>query len=463
MKVNRRSFIQTALAAGAYPCFAGRRNFKSGDKVRLACVGIGQQAWGDIRSFANTKLVEIAALCDTDLEGKQCAAALKRYPNVPRFTDFRKMLDAMDGKIDAVAVMTPDFSHFPALMAAMKRGLPVFSEKPLAHTFEECELLMQAAAKYGVATQMGNQGHSGANYWQFKHYVETGVIDVSKLTRLAAHMNNSRRWHKWNGKVSAFPTGETMPKGIDWDTWLGTATYHEYSKDYVQGEWRSWYDFGNGALGDWGAHTMDTMHRFFELGLPTDIKIKDVKGWNPFVFPMQDTLVFTFPAKGRRPKIDLEWYEGVKNLPKLPKGHKSQGWNPDIPTAKGSTAKDASKLVPGKFFCLSDGTAWQGGSHSSPISRCGDGGKVPSYPKPGSNHYANFLLAVMGREETRSPFSVTAPLSEVFCLGCIAQRLNRGFKFDPVAKRVVGDAEADALLKGSKGTPRKGWEEFYRV
>ena len=152
MKVNRRSFIQTAFAAGAYSCFAGRRTFKSGDKVRLACVGIGQQAWGDIRSFANTKLVEIAALCDTDLEGKQCVAALKRYPNVPRFTDFRKMLDAMEGKIDAVAVMTPDFSHFPALMAAMKRGLPVFSEKPLAHTFEECELLMQAAAKYGVAT-----------------------------------------------------------------------------------------------------------------------------------------------------------------------------------------------------------------------------------------------------------------------------------------------------------------------
>ena len=105
MKVSRRAFIQTALAAGAYPCFAGRRNFKSGDKVRLACVGIGQQAWGDIRSFANTKLVEIAALCDTDLEGKQCVAALKRYPNVPRFTDFRKMLDAMEGKIDALSLL----------------------------------------------------------------------------------------------------------------------------------------------------------------------------------------------------------------------------------------------------------------------------------------------------------------------------------------------------------------------
>ena len=437
--------------------------------MRLACVGIGQQAWGDIRSFANTKLVEIAALCDTDLEGKQCVAALKRYPNVPRFTDFRKMLDAMEGQIDAVAVMTPDFSHFPALMAAMKRGLPVFSEKPLAHTFEECELLMKAAAKYGVATQMGNQGHSGANYWQFKHYVETGVIDVSQLKHLTAHMNNPRRWHKWNGKVSAFPTGEKMPKGIDWDTWLGTATYHEYSKDYVQGEWRSWYDFGNGALGDWGAHTMDTMHRFFALGLPTEVRIKDVKGWNPFVFPMQDTLVYTFPAAGRRPEITLEWYEGRENLPRFGKGYKYITGS-GIPASGAGTGATKGQLRPGKYFELSDGTAWEGTSHANPSIMCGDSNEVPDYPfkdvaddDPRLDHYVNFAKAVMGQEEAHSPFSVTAPLSEVFCLGCIAQRLNRGFKFDPAAKQVIGDETASRLLKGSEGTPRRGWEEFYRV
>jgi len=463
--VSRRSFMKAALAAGAFPyitgCLCSRRG--ADGKVRLACVGIGQQAKNDIFRFRKTGLLEIAALCDTDLEGPQCVPVLKEYPNVPRFTDFRKMLDAMDGKIDAVAVMNPDFSHFPALMAAMKRGLAVFSEKPLAHTFEECELLMKAAEKYGVVTQMGNQGHSGANYYQFKHYVETGVIDISKLTHLTAHMNNSRRWHKWNGKVSAFPTGETMPKGLDWDTWLGTASFHEYSKDYVQGEWRSWYDFGNGCLGDWGAHTMDTMHRFFNLGLPTEVQIKDVQGWNPFVFPMQDTLTFKFAASGKRPAIDLDWYEGVNNLPPLPKGYKAFSWGDDIPAAKGSTASAVKSVIPGKYFSLSDGTIWEGASHSKPIVRCGDDNTVPDYPTEGSDHYANFLLAVMGLEETRSPFSVTAPLSEVFCLGCIAQRLNRNIKFDPATKQIVGDSEANALLKGSAGTPRKGWEEFYRV
>ena len=212
--MTRRGFVKTALAAGAFPFLPGCATFGR-DRVRLACVGIGNRAAEVMACFEKTGLYEFAALCDTDLEGEQCAAALAKYATLPRFTDFRKMLDAMEGKIDAVVVCTPDFSHFPALMDAMRRGLAVFSEKPLAHTFEECELLMAAERKYGVVTQMGNQGHSGANYFQFKHYVETGVIDVSKLTRLVAHMNSARRWHKWNGKVSAFPTGETLPKRRD--------------------------------------------------------------------------------------------------------------------------------------------------------------------------------------------------------------------------------------------------------
>ena len=465
MKVDRRTFIGGAFAAGVNLVMAGPdKGVRCPDgKVRLACVGIGNQAWNDIQEFEKSGLAVVSALCDTDLEGRQCAKALEKYPSAPRFTDFRKMLDAMDGKIDAVAVMNPDHSHFPALMAAMKRGLAVFSEKPLAHTFEECELLMAAERKYGVVTQMGNQGHSGDNYYQFRDYVEGGVIDVSKLTKLVAHMNNPRRWHKWNGKVSAFPPAGKMPNGLDWDTWLGTAAFHDYSKDFVQGEWRSWYDFGNGCLGDWGAHTMDTMHRFFDLGLPTEVNIKDVEGWNPFVFPMQDTLTFRFPAKGKRPAIDLEWYEGVSNLPELPKGYEAAGRDPSIPVAKGSTEDKNRKLNPGKFFYLSDGTAWQGGSHGASIKLCGSKEKPPKFSRCGSNHYANFLKAVMGQEKTRSPFSVAAPLSEVFCLGCIAQRLNRSIKFDPADKRIVGDEIANRLLKGSKGTPRKGWEEFYVV
>ena len=169
MKTTRRGFMRAALAAGAFPFLPGCATFGR-DKVRLACVGIGNRAESVIKCFEKTGLVEIVALCDTDLEGAQCKYALEKYPSLPRFTDFRKMLDAVADRIDAVSVCTPDFSHFPALMAAMKRGLAVFSEKPLAHTFEECELLMAAERKYGVVTQMGNQVHSGANYVHLKHH-----------------------------------------------------------------------------------------------------------------------------------------------------------------------------------------------------------------------------------------------------------------------------------------------------
>ena len=468
INTSRRHFMKAALAAGAFPFLPGCATFGR-DKVRLACVGIGNRAAGVMRCFERTGLTEFVAFCDTDLEGKQCQQMLSKYPSVKRFTDFRKMLDWVEGKADAVVVSTPDFSHFPALMDAMRRGFAVFSEKPLAHTFEECELLMAAERKYGVVAQMGNQGHSGYNYHQFKHYVEKGIIDVSKLTRLVAHMNSPRRWHKWNGNVTKFPTGEEQPKNLDWDTWLGTAAWHDYSKDYVQGEWRSWYDFGNGCLGDWGAHTMDTMHRFFDLGLPTEVKIKDVEGWNPFVFPMQDTLIYTFPAAGKRPKIDLEWYEGIKNLPKFGKGYKRLAAG-GIPASGAGTSARAGQLLPGKYFELSDGTSWEGTSHGNPILMCGDSNEVPEYPfkdLPSEDlrldHYYNFARAVMGLEEVNSPFSIAAPLSEVFCLGCIAQRLNRSFKFDPVKKQVIGDEVANRLLKGSDGTPRQGWEEFYKI
>ena len=460
-QVSRRSFMKSALAAGAFPFLPGCMTFGK-DKVRMACIGIGGQPWNDMREFDKTGLVEYVAFCDTDMGAEPTLPALQAHPDVPRFRDFRKMFDAMDGKLDAVLVGTPDFSHFPCTMEAIRRGIPVYVEKPLAHTFEECELLMAAEKKYGVICQMGNQGHSGNNYFQFKEYVEKGVFDLSKLTKLVAHMNNPRRWHKWKGNVTKYPSGEQLPKGLDWDTWLATAQYHDYSKDYVRGEWRCWYDFGNGCLGDWGAHTMDTMHRFFELGLPTEVQIRDVTGWNPFVFPMQDTLTFKFAAKGRRPAIDLEWYEGVTNKPQLPKGYRALKWGEDIPAATGSTAADAAKaLTPGKFFYFKDGTAWQGGSHSSAMSICGSDAKLPDYPKATRSHYENFLRAVMGEDEVHSPFSVTAPLSQVFCLGCIAQRLNRGIKFDPATKRIVGDSIADAMLKGP--APRKGWEEYYKV
>ena len=457
--MNRRGFLSAMLAAGAYPllpgCFSSKAYVANG-KVRLAAIGCGAQAWFDLKKLAGNKdICEVVALCDTDIGAPHTEEALKRFPNLPRFQDFRKMFDRMADQIDAVLIGIPDHSHFCAAMHAMRLGKAVYVEKPLAHSFRECELLMAAEEKYGVVTQMGNQGHSGANYYQYRDYVQNGVIkDVKKVV---AHMNMQRRWHKWGGKTSSYPRGEVMPETLDWEVWCNAAPYHDFSKDLAYGEWRCWYDYGNGCMGDWGAHILDCVHRFTLRGaLPTEVSISNVTGWNQFVFPIQDTLTMKFDD------VTLEWYEGLDNKPPLPEGFRYADNKGLFPASTANDGLIDPPLKPGKEIYLADGTVWQGLSHSATLVRVGaQDEKVPAFEKAGSDHWRNFLLAVKGEEEARSPFRVTAPLSEVFCLGVIAQRLNRGFKFDPVARKAVGDAEVGILLKGP--APREGWEEYYRV
>ena len=465
--MNRKDFIKSAMAAGAFAMLPGgglsARGYAANEKVRLAAIGVGQQAWYDLEQFRKdaSDICEVVALCDTDMGAEATLPAIKAYPNLPRYRDFRKMFDEMADRIDAVLVAIPDFSHFPAAMHAMKLGKAVYVEKPLAHTYEECDLLMKAAEKYGVVTQMGNQGHSTIKYHQFKEYVAKGVVKDVELVRV--HMNMARRWHKFKGNIFHYPVGEDVPATLDWDTWLATARFHEYSHEYTHGEWRCWYDFGNGALGDWGAHTMDCVHEFLLKGdLPTKVELKKCEGWNQFAFPCATTLAFTFPKNALHDEFRLEWYDGAGNWPELPKGFVFDV--PDgIPKNSANVEDDsAKKLYPGKEMYCKDGTVWQSLSHKHPLHLVGDfNAKLPDYPPETETHYRNFIRAVRGETKANSPFSVSGRISQLFALGCIAQRVNRGFAFDPAAGKILGDDYADYFIKGIR--PRKGWEGYYKV
>ena len=458
LNITRRSFLGGAAAAGAAGMLHGCRlsGYSANSKVRLAVIGCGGQGAYDVCSFErHSGLCEIVALVDTDIGAAHTLETLKKHPGVPRFHDFRQMFDQMADGIDAVLVAIPDHTHYCACIEAMRRGKAVYVEKPLAHSFRECELLMKAERETGVVCQMGNQGHSGDNYFQYRDYVAAGIL--KDVTRVVAHMNMQRRWHKWGGKVSSYPKPEALPATLDWEAWVGAAPWHAFSKDLAYGEWRCWYDYGNGCMGDWGAHILDCVHRFTLKGaLPTEVEISNVTGWNPFVFPIQDTLTMKFGD------VTLEWYEGLDNKPKLPEGFRYADNKGLFPASTANDGLIDPKLKPGKEIYLADGTVWQGLSHASTLVRCGaQDEKVPAYEKAHNSHYRNFLLAVKGEEEAKSPFSVAAPLSEIFCLGVIAQRLNRGFKFDPAKKCAIGDSEVDLLMKGP--APRKGWEEYYRA
>lgn len=472
---SRRSFIRKAMIASAavaaaptilpaWGCSSSRKIIGANNKVNLACIGVGNRAGEIIRALYETGECNIVALCDTDMGAPHTLQVLEQFPDVPRFQDFRSMFDAMHRDIDAVSIGLPDHSHFPATMMAMGLGKHVYVEKPLARTFQENELLMAAARKHRrVVTQMGNQGHSEANYFQFKAWVEAGII--KDVTAITAHMNSPRRWHGWDTSITSFPPAEPIPDTLDWDEWLGASQYKDYNKDYINGQWRCWYDLGLGALGDWGAHIIDTAHEFLELGLPYEINPVMLEGHNAFFFPQSSTISFKFAARKQMPPVEITWYDGVNNLPPIPEGYGVSGLDPNIPPPSTGDIKPA-KLNPGKIIYSKELT-FKGGSHSSTLSIIPEekardmASMLPEVPETTSNHYKNFLLACKGEEKTRSPFEVSGPLSQVFSLGVLAQRLNAKLEFDSKTKQITNHAVANGLLAGPP--PRAGWEQYYKV
>lgn len=466
--LDRRTFLKGMLAAGGYAALPKSGVFGAvapfgqvapSDKVNMAFVGIGNRGGDILKALNATGLVNVVALCDTEIGGPRTQGALTAFPGAAQFQDFRMMFDKMGKSFDAVCVGTPDHSHFPVTMLAMSQGKHVYVEKPLAHSFRQIELMMAAEKKYKVACQMGNQGHSEANYFQFKAWTEAGII--KNVTKITAFMNSPRRWHGM--VVPDYMPAQPLPENLDWDCWIATAREHPFNEIYLNGDWRSWFDFGNGALGDWGAHIFDTAHEFLHLGLPTEIDPVLIDGHSDFIFPQASTIAFRFPKRGSMPPVELTWYDGVKNLPPLPPGFDGSVVDPNIPPPSKGTI-DTKTLAPGKVI-YGEGLTFKGGSHASTLEiipkQAAQDLKLPDVPKTTSNHFLNFVRACRGEESCRSHFGVAGPLSQAMALGVIAQRVNAKLEFDPKTKQITNHKVANELLKGVP--PRKGWEEFYRL
>jgi predicted dehydrogenase len=474
--ITRRTFLRTGGLATVSLALGGLNAVKSATaaeaarvrganrRVNLACVGVGNRGADVIKEFDKTGMANIVALCDVDLGAPHTQAILSKYPKAKQFKDFRVMLDKMGSEVDAVVAAIPDHAHFPVCMLSIALGKHIFVEKPMARTFYEAELMIEAAKKHkNVVTQVGNQGHSEANYFQFKAWTEAGIIkDVTKVT---AHMNSERRWHSWDANIYKYPEAEPIPGTLDWDTWLSAIPYHEYNKKYHYGDWRCWYDFGMGALGDWGAHILDAVHEFLELGLPYEVNPLKLEGHNDYFYPKASTILFRFPERKNMPPVDVTWYDGVNNIPAVPEGYGVSEIDPNVPPVAGWTLQPA-KLNPGKIIYSKD-LIFKGSTHGSTLSIIPEEkakamkSKLPEVPESPSNHFANFLLACMGEEKTRSPFEIHGPLSQVFSLGVMAQRLNTKIELDLNTKQVTNNAFANAML--TQQPPRKGWEAYYKV
>ncbi|MBT3199845.1 MAG: Gfo/Idh/MocA family oxidoreductase [Phycisphaerales bacterium] len=451
--IARRTFLKGTVAAAAVSIVpshvvaasknsASKKGPAPSDKINLAIVGCANQGGGIGKSHARTGLCNVTALCDVD--SRYLDKMGKSFPKAAKFQDFRQMFDKVGKTFDALTIGVPDHAHFPISMLAMSQGKHIYVEKPLAHTFQECELMMAAQKKYNVATQMGNQGHSGTNQMQFESWTKAGII--KDITKVDACMNSGRRWHPW--KFDEWQKGDT-PKEVDWDTWLGTAPEHPYSGKLHPGNWRGWFEYGDGAFGDWGPHILDTIHRYLECGLPTKTTAVKLEGRRKLIFPMASTIRFDFPARGKHPALEINWYDGTKNRPQRPK---------DL--EEGRNVPRCGKVLYGKEL------NFIGGTHGSPVTIFPEVKRkelANKLPKTGrqSNHHQNFLLSAMGKEKCRSSFDVSGVLTQVFCIGCIAQRLGGELDFDLKTRQITNNKVANQLLKGPP--PRKGWEQYYKM
>ena len=414
---TRRQFIASAAAAGvmaklgvAAPSARQGRLVK-GRKINIACVGCGGKGADDVRQFSGENIV---ALCDVDLA--RASQAVLAHPKARLFRDWREMLAVMDGEIDAVVVSTPDHMHFPIALRAIELGKHVYVQKPLTHTVKEARLLLEAARRHNVVTQMGNQGHSNESTRLFREMLDADAIgDVTEVKI----WTNRPVWPQ----DKELPKGEmAVPATLDWNLWLGVAPWRPYNRAYMPFDWRGWWDYGSGAIGDMGCHTMDAAFWGLQLGAPESVSA-EVVGGSEFSCPKGSIVTYTFPARGKRPPVTLKWYDGCCKPERpavLPEGEPMPGSGQLFTGTKGF------------IFCPGD---YCDSARLLPKSLADSFKRPPkTLPRIVNGHYQNWLDGIRGVVDAPcSNFEHAVPLTEIALLGAVAVRARGSFKWDAAA------------------------------
>ena len=319
-KISRRFFlVGSAASIAATGCVTGnvrkttisKSGFKSpNEKLNIAGIGVGGKGSSDIDTCNSENIV---ALCDVDW--RHATGTFRRYPDAKKYHDFRKMLDECK-EIDAVTISTPDHMHAIAAMRCMEMGKHVYIQKPLTHTVHEARVLRETARKYGLATQMGNQGAATDMHREICELIWSGLI------------GQVREVHSWTDRPTGWwPQGipnplpaQDVPDHLKWDLWLGPAPVRPYNPGYCPFKWRGWWDYGCGALGDIACHNLSPVVKALRLEYPTSIECVHLKDANEQTYPTESILHYEFPKRGGFDALDLYWYDGML-LPKLPKGY----------------------------------------------------------------------------------------------------------------------------------------------
>jgi len=442
-RTTRREFLRSAAVAGAGALAVGCgmptykkgtgpliqvRRLKPDQKLNIGIVGVNHRGGSNMRSVSSQN---IAALCDID--EKYLAAAKKKHPNAKTYIDWREMIEQPG--LDAVVCSTADQVHAFVCVHAMRRGLHVYCEKPLAHSVSEARLVRDtynSVKGHGVRTQMGTQIHAGNNYRRVVELVQSGAIGPVR----EAHVWCGRR-----GPGGVLPEGEDpLPENLHWDLWLGPAPYRPYNRKYMPGNmtWNRYWDFGNGTLGDMGSHLIDLPFWALKLRQPLTCEAKgEPAKASPYTNPKWLMATWEHPARGDMPPVKLTWYDGIKQPPS-PEGVDLKKWHIGCMFVgdKGTLVADYGKhvLLPkAKFSGFKPPKPWIAKSRG---------------------HHNEWIHACKTGDDTLCNFDYSGMLIEHNLLGNVAYRVGKKLVWDPKHLRASNCPEADKFIRRAY---RKGW------
>src|SRR5579872_2224160 len=315
--ISRRHFFYGSLLAAAVPPggFGSVPSLRAlgykspNEKLNIAAIGAGGKGVSDIAGCAGENIVAL-----TDPDEKRAERTFKQFPQLPKYKDFRRMFDKETGQIDAVLVSCPDHMHASAAMWAMERGKHVYCQKPLTRTVWEAHQLTLAAAKFGVATQMGNQGYSQPGARECCEIIWNG--DIGNVTQVHAWTNRPDPY--WPQGPDVVPEEKPVPATLDWEAWLGDAEPRPYSPAYAPHNWRAFPDFGCGAIGDMACHIMGTPNMAMRLTAPSSVECIHLEGKAKYTFPERQVIRFDFPQRGSMPPVSVYWHDGLAKQPDIP-------------------------------------------------------------------------------------------------------------------------------------------------
>lgn len=433
-RTSRRRFLGTSAAAGSAlavgyfvnPSPAAQSNSPN-EKLNIAGIGVTGRAGEDIRGCASENIVALA-----DVDQNKLDEGGKQWPEARKYQDFRVLLEKEGDKIDAVVVGTPDHTHAPAAAMALRMKKHVYCEKPLTHTVYEARQLAELAKENKLVTQMGNQIHSGDNYRRVVELIQAGAIGEVKEA------------HVWAGAQytgAEFVYGDPVPKGLDWDLWLGPATERPYSKGVHPFQWRKFWDYGTGALGDFGCHFLDLAHWALKLRAPTTVSAEGPP-YDEVSCPEYTIAHYEYPAREGMPAVNVTWYDSGKR-PELLKTLKDKN-------GQGFDWGGGQLFVGSKGMLISD----YGRHVLLPEEEFADF-KRPEPTIPGSiGHHQEWLKAIRTGDETTCNFDYAGALTEAVLLGTVAYRYGKKIEWDAANLKVTNSPEAQQFIHKEY---RKGW------